>query len=120
MMTLPAGKLRHRVLLARPTHTQNTTTGEQTTVWVSEGTVSASIEPLSAKEFIAAQAMQSQIDTRITIRYRDDVAANWRATHMVNGVAGKVYNIHGVLADKDSGREYLTLPCSSGVNSSGE
>lgn len=115
-LTLPAGRLRHRILLERPTHTQNTTTGEMVPTWVSEGTVSAAIEPASAREFIAAQAVQSAIDTRITIRWRDDVAANWRATHMVNGVAGKVYNIHGALADLDSGREYLTLPCSTGTN----
>ena len=115
-LTLPAGKLRHRVLLERPTYTQDTTTGEQVPSWTSEGTVSAAIEPASAREFIAAQAVQSAIDTRITIRYRDDVAANWRATHMVNGVPGKIYNIHGALTDKDSGREYITLPCSAGLN----
>jgi SPP1 family predicted phage head-tail adaptor len=115
-MSLPAGKLRHRVLLESPTYTQNTTTGEMVPSWTSEGTVSAAIEPSSAREFIAAQATQSQIDTKIIIRFRDDVAANWRATHMVNGSPGKVYNIHGALTDKDSGREYLTLPCSTGVN----
>lgn len=115
-MSLPAGKLRHRVLLERPTYSQNTTTGEQTLTWASEGVVSASIEPSSAREFAAAQAMQSQINTRITIRYRDDVAASWRATHVINGLAGKVYNIEGALPDKESGREYLTLPCSTGVN----
>jgi SPP1 family predicted phage head-tail adaptor len=115
-MTLPAGKLRHRVKLERPTYAQNTTTGEQTLTWVTVATVSAAIEPMSAKEFISAQAMQSQIDTRITIRHRDDVAANWRATHMVNGGAWKIYNIHGVLADRESGLEYQTLPCSAGVN----
>lgn len=116
-MSLPAGKLRHRVKLERPTYSQNTTTGEMTPTWTDEGTVSATIEPSSAREFIAAQVTQSQIDTRITIRYRDDVAANWRATHIVNGSPGKIYNIYGALPDKESGREYLTLPCSSGVNS---
>lgn len=115
-MSFPAGRLRHRVLLERPTYTQDATTGEMVLSWTSEGTVSAAIEPSSAREFIAAQAVQSQIDTRITIRYRDDVVAAWRATHMVNGVAGKIYNIHGALPDKDSGRAYITLPCSSGVN----
>jgi SPP1 family predicted phage head-tail adaptor len=115
-MSFPAGKLRHRVKLESPTYTQNTTTGEMALSWTNEGTVSAAIEPSSAREFAAAQAMQSQIDTRITIRYREDVAANWRATHMVNGSPGKVYNIHGALTDKDSGREYITLPCSTGVN----
>lgn len=119
-MSLRAGKLRHRILLQSPSYSQNGTTGEQTLTWVDEETVSASIEPLSAREFIAAQATQSQISTRIVIRWRDDVQPTWRAVHMVNGVAGKVYGIHGVLADIDSGREYATLPCSSDANLSGE
>jgi SPP1 family predicted phage head-tail adaptor len=118
-MSLPAGKLRHRVRLERPTYTQDTTTGEQVLTWTQVATVSAAIEPLSAREFIAGQAMQSNIDTRITIRHRDDVKASWRAVHMVNGVAGRIYNIHGPLPDKDSGREYDTLPCSQGVNTGG-
>jgi hypothetical protein len=29
---------------------------------------------------------------------------------------GTIYNIHGVLPDKKSGREYLTLACSTGAN----
>ena len=119
-MSISSGKLRHRVSLESPSYAKDTTTGEQILSWVSQGTVYAAIEPLSAREFIAAQSEQSQIDTRITIRYRDDIQATWRAIHMVNGVAGKVFNIHGVLADKDSGLEYLTLPCSSGPNPTGE
>ena len=31
-----------------------------------------------------------------------------------------VYNIHGVLWDKDSGLEYMTLPASMGVSDSGQ
>lgn len=119
-MTLPAGKLRHRVALESPSYSQDATTGEMVLTWAAHGTVSAAIEPSSAREFTAAQAVQSQIDTRITIRYRDDVRANWRALHMVNGSVSKVYNIHGTLADPDSGLKYLTLPCSTGVNPTGE
>lgn len=115
-MTLKAGRLRHRVALQSPTYTQDTTTGEMVPSWTAQGTVSAAIEPLSAREFLAAQAVQSQITTKIVIRYRDDVAATWRAVHMVNGVAGKVYNVHGAISDPDSGLEWLTLPCSTGVN----
>jgi SPP1 family predicted phage head-tail adaptor len=110
-MSIEAGRLRHRIVLQSPSYAQDPTTGEMVPSWVSEGEAWAAVEPLSAKEFIAAQSTQAQIDTRIVIRYRSDVAANWRATHR-----GKIFNIHGVLADKDSGLEYLTLPCSSGVN----
>lgn len=119
-MSLKAGRLRHRVALQSPSYTQNPTTGEMALGWTAQGTVSAAIEPLSAREFLAAQATQSQISTKIVIRYRDDVLPTWRAIHMVNGVPGKVYNLHGVLADPDSGLEYLTLPASTGANESGE
>ena len=47
----------------------------------------------------------------ILIRYRDDIASAWRVVHK-----GCVYNIEGVLPDDNSGLEYLTLPCSQGVN----
>lgn len=110
-MSLEAGRLRHRIVLESPTYTQDATTGEMVPSWFLEGEVWAAIEPVSAREFISSQTTQAQIDTRIVIRYRSDVSANWRATHR-----GKIYNVHGVLADKDSGLEYLTLPCSTGVN----
>lgn len=105
------GKLRHRILLQQPVQVQDPVTGETTPGWADVATVYASIEPLSAREFIAAQAGQSEITARIVIRYRADVAAAMRALHN-----GKVYNIHGVLADPKSGLEYMTLPVSEGVN----
>jgi SPP1 family predicted phage head-tail adaptor len=72
----------------------------------------ASIEALSAREFIAAQAEDSKVNTRITIRYRSGINAKMRLYHEAKDV---YYNIEGVLSDKDSGLEYLTLPCSSGL-----
>ena len=74
--------------------------------WQDVATVWASIEPLSAREFIAAQAVQSDVSVRVSVRYRPGITAAMRLLH-----DGKTYNITGVLADKDSGREYLTLPC---------
>ncbi len=71
----------------------------------------AGIEPLSARDFIAAQAVQSEVTARIVIRYREGVTAAMRIKH-----AGRLYTIHGVLPDAKSGREYLTLPVSEGVN----
>jgi len=106
-----SGKLKHRITIQRPVETQDATTGETTVTWRAVCYVWAAIEPLSAKEFIAAQATQSQVMARIVIRYRDDVTPKMRAVH-----GEKIYNIHGVLADLNSGREYLTLPVSEGVN----
>jgi SPP1 family predicted phage head-tail adaptor len=110
-MSLSAGKLRHRVSLESVTNTQDPTTGEVTQAWQSVGEVSALIEPLSAREFVQSATNQAQVVARITIRYRTGVTAAMRVVHR-----GKVYNIAGVLPDKESGREYLTLPVTEGVN----
>ena len=108
---MQAGKLRHRVQLQQKEQTQNPQTGAMVDTWNTVATVWASVEPLSAREFIAAGASQSSVTTRITIRYREGVTAKMRALYR-----GQIYNITGVLPDPESGREYLTLPCSEGVN----
>lgn len=110
-----AGKLRHRVSLQMPITAQDPVTGEQTQTWAEVAEVWAAIEPLSAREFLAAQAQQSKITARIVIRSRE-VSTTWRAVHVVNGISTRAYNIHGVLTDKDSGLDYVTLPVSTGVN----
>lgn len=113
-MALSAGRLRHRVRIERPTYTQDRDTGEMVKGWElvpgAEG-VPAAIEPLSVREFMAAQQVQSEVSARIVIRRRPGIDATMRLVHR-----GKIYNIHGVLPDADSGLEYLTLPCSQGVN----
>lgn len=106
-----AGKLRHRVALQQKMQTQDPATGELLDDWVTFATVWASVEPLSAREFIAAQAGQSEITARVVLRYRDGITAEMRLVHQ-----GQIYNIHGVLPDPVSGRHYLTLPVSMGVN----
>jgi SPP1 family predicted phage head-tail adaptor len=112
-MTLDAGTLRHRVDIQRPLRTQNVTTGEVTTSWqsISAKPIAAAVDPLSARELIAAQAVQSQVVARIVIRWRPDLDASMRIVHR-----GLIYDIAGVLPDKDSGLEYITLPVSQGVN----
>lgn len=111
-MTTIAYKLRHRIRIERPGYEQDSVTGEMVLSWelVAEK-VPAAIEPISAREFIAAQAAQSAVTARIVIRRRDGVDATMRIIHR-----GRIYNIHGVLPDPKSGLEYLTLPCSMGVN----
>jgi len=109
-----AGKLRHRVTLQSPGRTQDPATGEMIAGWTDVTTVWASIEALSAREFIAAQAAQSEITARVVMRYRPGVEATMRLKH-----GADVYNIHGVLPDPDSGREWMTLPVSRGVNDGG-
>lgn len=111
MSGIASGKLRHKVVLQEPVQSQDPETGAMVLAWKKVAEPWASIEPLSAREFIAAQASQSEVTTRIVIRYRPDVNATMRIVYR-----GKVYNIHGVLPDPESGRDYMTLPCSEGVN----
>lgn len=108
---MQAGKLRHRITLQKPVKTQSPATGAVINTWEDVSVLWADVVDLSAREFVAAQAGQSEITTRITIRHRDDVTSKHRILFK-----SRVYNIHGVLADDKSGLEYLTLPCSQGVN----
>lgn len=111
-MALKAGRLRHRVDIQARQDVQDPNTGDVTPTWVTVWpNVPAAIEPLSAREFIAAQAVQSQVVARITMRYRQGLDASMRILHK-----STVYNIAGLLPDKDSGLEYFTVPVSAGVN----
>ena len=111
-MGLEAGKLRHRVTFEKRIDQQNAETGGLTSVWLPLfADVPAAVEPLSAREFMSASAMQSKVIARITVRYQAGMDATQRIKH-----GTKIYNPEGVLPDKDSGVEYLTIPCSAGVN----
>lgn|SRR5690625_3468587 len=102
-----AGKLRHRIEIQKKDRVSDGGGGYYYD-WVIVATVWASVEPLSAREFLQAQAVQSEVTARITIRYRDDITPDMRILHR-----GQTYYIQGVLADNRSGLEYLTLPCST-------
>lgn len=118
-MSLAAGRLRHRIVIEQKVTTRDPNTGAQITGWQpwitnedgSAKSIAAEVTPLSARELIAAQAAQSQVSARITIRYRPGLLATMRIVHR-----GQVYNIAGVLPDNVSGLEYLTIPVSAGTN----
>lgn len=122
-MSIAAGRFRHRVRIEANTPLldsngdviQDQNTGEVAREWTLIGEVWAAVEPVSAREFVQSQAVQSKVDTRIIIRRQNFTVT--AAHRIVHGVL--VYNIEGVLWDKDSGLEYMTLPCSQGVNSNG-
>lgn len=110
MSGVGAGSLRHQVVIQKPKVTQNPQTGGMGKTWEPVATVWADVTPMSAREFIAASAEQSEVRGRMTIRYRDDVDATMRVVHR-----GRYYAILGVLPDAESGREHLTLMTAEGV-----
>lgn len=118
-MALAAGRLRHRVLFQRFQELldsngdviQDPSSGEIAKAWVDVVEVWAAIEPLSGREFIASQAVQSQVTGKFIIRRRTDIDATCRGVHN-----GTLYQVEAVLQDPESGLEYQTLPFSQGVN----
>ena len=110
MSGVAAGKLNHWVQLQAPGTTQDPNTGEMIENWTTVAEVWAEVVPMSAREFQAANAEQSEVRGRMTIRYREDVDATMRVIHR-----GKWYAILGVMEDAESGREHLTLMTAEGV-----
>lgn len=108
---MQAGALRHRVTLQRLVPVQDPATGVVNPTWATLANVWASVQPLSAREFLQAAAVSSQIVARIRIRYLPGVMPSMRILH-----GERTYNIEGVLPDAASGTEYLTLPVSEVVH----
>ncbi|WP_438455423.1 phage head closure protein [Vreelandella venusta] len=108
-----SGKLRHRCIIERPTQQQDPNTGEMIRDWEEVTKAWMGIEPLSARAFIAAQAAQSEVTGQLVMRYRPGLQVD--STMRVRK-GSTIYNIEGMLPDNRSGREYLTLPYSEGVN----
>lgn len=103
--------MRHRIVIQHHVELQDPSTGEVTTGWEAYANVWAAVEPLSARDLIAAQAGQSEASGRITIRYRSGVLSTMRILHR-----GQIFTIIGQpLPDKASGMEYLTLVVATGV-----
>ena len=108
-----AGRLRHRITFQSPGLVQDPVSGEMLagwdTVWEK---VPASVESLSARDLIAAQAGQSEASGRMVIRYRAGVLPTMRILHR-----GDIYNIQGPpMPDPVSGLEYLTILVAKGLN----
>ena len=101
-----AHRLRHRVTIEQKTAGADAW-GQPVETWETVAIVPAEVWPLSGREYIAAQAEQAGVTTRITIRYQSGIEPAMRITH-----DGKTYNIRAVLPDPTA-RRHLTLMCES-------
>lgn len=110
MKLLDPGQLRHRLEIQRM---QSIVDDEGQVIgegWTVVAKVWGKVEPLSARELLEAQAIQSQVSARITIRARA-ITHSDRILHR-----GTVFNIAGVIPDPNSGLEWMTLPVTTGLN----
>lgn len=99
-----AGQLDQRVTVERLQQGQDEYGGPVTT-WAPLFTTWAAVEPLTGREYFAAAAVQSEVTTRLRLRFRPGVSAADRVTH-----EGRVYDITSVIDFKSSNRE-LVLMC---------
>ena len=110
---MQAGKLRHRIDIEEMTILRDPITGDYgEPQWAARWRkCPARVEPLSARDLVAAQAAQSEATARVVIRYRPGVLPTMRIVYR-----NEVYSIEGPpLADPKSGLEYLTILVSKGV-----
>jgi SPP1 family predicted phage head-tail adaptor len=112
-MSGEASKLDKRVMLQKRQDGQDSV-GQPLETWEAVTTIGASgifwadIKAVSGREYFAAQANQSQVQTKIITRFFDGVLPSMRIVH-----GSTIYNIEAVLPQ---GRRWLWLMCSSGVN----
>lgn len=72
-----AGRLRHRVAIQTPVDAQNTR-GEVERAYPTVAVVRASVEPLSGRELLEAQQIESRVTCRVRMRYADGVTSHSR------------------------------------------
>lgn len=99
-----AGQLDQRVTVERASSGTDDY-GEVITGWTPVCTTWATVEPLSGREYIAAMSAQSEVTTRIRMRYRPGITSADRVIH-----EGTVYGITSVIDYKSANRE-LVLMC---------
>jgi len=103
-----AGSLRHKVTIERVT-TEPDEIGQPIETWTAVGTFPASVEPINGREYFAADAAQSEVTTRIRMRYQAGITQHDRATH-----GGQVYEVLSVI-NPEMRNEELVLMCKSSV-----
>ena len=101
---MKAGDLDQRVTVERFTATYDEL-GQPIESWAPLFTCWAAVEPLTGREFIAAQAAQSEVTARIRMRFRPWMTAEDRVIHN-----GTTYNIVSLVDVRSENRE-LVLMC---------
>lgn len=110
MSNIAAGRLRHIVSIERQVEIIDSN-GDHHREWQYVTSLRAEIRPLSGRELLMAQQVQSQVSVNIVARYREDVDASMRIKNN-----GTIYNILAVIHDPESGREWMMMPCAVGTN----
>ena len=101
---MKAGQLDQRVTVERFSRTEDEL-GQPIEAWAPLFTCWAAVEPLTGREYIAAQAAVSEVTARIRMRFRPWMTAEDRVIHN-----GTTYNIVSLIDVRSDHRE-LVLMC---------
>ena len=101
---MKAGQLDQRVTVERYTSTQDEL-GQPIESWAPLFTCWAAVEPLTGREYLAAQAAVSEVTARIRMRFRPWMTAQDRVIHN-----GTIYMIESLIDVRSENRE-LVLMC---------
>lgn len=111
---MQAGRLRYQVAIDHCVITRDAD-GDPVERWyVFANNIPADIVPLSARELMAAAATQSEVTANIKIRWLPGLKASMRVRRLDDG---RYYNIAGAIEDNRTGRQWMTLPASTGLES---
>ncbi len=98
-------------------------TGERVSEWQTfKANVFCDIKASSVKSYIQSRAEQSDISVQIKIPFIrgldsiGEIESNMRLVGVCGCHEGRIYNPKGILEDNMTAQEYVTLPCSQGVN----
>ena len=111
---MQSGKLPHRITIEHQTEgEQDQVTGYVPIIWAEFAKVWGKLEPLSTKDQLQVQAINSTMTARCKIRYSSK-AIQVNSTMRVM-FRGKYWKIDGdPIADNESGLEWLTLNLAEG------
>ena len=101
---MKAGDLTERVTVERFTSTEDEL-GQPIETWAPLFTCWAAVEPLTGREYLAAQAAVSEVTAKIRMRFRPWMTSQDRVIH-----EGTVYQIQSVIDVRSENRE-LVLMC---------
>ena len=101
---MQAGKLKHRLVIKYIASETANTLGELTKVWGTRATVWGSIDPLSAREAIAAQTTLSETSHKATIRYLSTVTIKDTIEY-----GTRTFNINGIINTGEKNKELILL-----------
>ena len=107
---MQSGKLRKRLIIQQRSSTQDQY-NQPLTTWSDVATVWGSIQPLTGRELIAGQAVNSEISHLVEIRYMPGITAAMRISYN-----GRFFNITSPPINENERNRMITLMCSEGLN----